>query len=314
MDLRHVVVGYEFIDIGIRALNYQNSLGIVATCGTNRLNESLLIFSNSIGQIRSAQQCIGITATHTRLIHTGKDKTLVIILETIGYLSPNLGEFCLGSIHISSSSEAIMLNPSTIPMLVDDDIEIVLDAVIYHLVNTSQPIGIDGASLSFCDVTHHPRTRNTDALETGSLHQVDELLGSLCRLPKSFRTDTGILPVIGSISCLHRITQIPPRIHQGSNIHSCLAHITSSSTLLLVNGNSFGDGSTVVYHHGIADGCRTGIADVGSHRIVAGVFHHIGTRSNLTHPVIADYLRITCICLQGYSNLTTGSPHIHGFT
>lgn len=31
LNLRHVVVGYEFIDIGIRTLNYQNSLGIVAT-------------------------------------------------------------------------------------------------------------------------------------------------------------------------------------------------------------------------------------------------------------------------------------------
>ena len=183
MDFIHIIMSYGIVDIGIRTLNHQNSLGIVATSSTHCLNESLLILCNSIGQIRSAQQCIGITATHTRLIHTGKDKTLVIILETIGYLSPDLGEFCLGSTHISSSSQTVVLNPSAIPMLVDDDIEIVLDAVIYHLVNTGQPIGIDGASLSICDVTHHPRTRNTDALDTGSLHQVDELLGSFCRLP-----------------------------------------------------------------------------------------------------------------------------------
>ena len=183
VKLSHIIMSYGIVDISIRTLNHQNSLGIVATCSTNRLDESLLILSNSIGQIRSAQQCIGIAGTHTRLIHTSKDKTLVIILETVGYLSPDLGEFCLGSIHISSSCQTIMLNPSTIPMLINDDIEIVLDAVIYHLVNTGQPIGIDGASLSICDVTHYPRTRNTDAFETRSFHQVDELLGSLCRLP-----------------------------------------------------------------------------------------------------------------------------------
>jgi endoglucanase len=84
-------------------------------------------------------------------------------------------------------SYTMVVNDSTsIPMLVNDDIEIVLDAVIYHLVNTSQPIGIDGASLSICDVTHYPRTRNTDALETGSLHHIPNQPHDCPHLPSCY--------------------------------------------------------------------------------------------------------------------------------
>ena len=99
LNLRHVVVGYEEVDIGIRTLDNQDTLGIVATCSTDSLDESLLILSNTATHFSHAND-ITITCSHARLIHTGKEKMLIVCLEVVGNLSPDFGKLSLGSLDV----------------------------------------------------------------------------------------------------------------------------------------------------------------------------------------------------------------------
>ena len=310
LNLRHVVVGYEFIDIGIRTLNYQNSLGIVATCSTHCLNESLLILCNTATHFSHTND-ITFTCSYTWLIHAGKEKMLIICFEIIGNLSPYFSELSLGSLDVCIGCQTIVLNPTTIPVLVDDDIESILDAIIYHLFYSFHPSRVDGAFVSICDMSHYPRARNTDTLETGSLHSINQSLSGLGILPGSLCFNTNILPEILAVTTFKSVTEVPTWIHQLSHLHSGLVHISSwcirndNGTLLgtgnrniltaIALDNANGSSSYLIFlrsGYGYIEIISTGSLILISNRTPVGTFYYGSCRLGIC--LYIDGLHTTC--------------------
>ena len=167
---------------------------------------------------------------------------LIICLEIIGNLSPYISELSLGSLDVCIGCHTIVLYPSTIPMLVDDNIETILDTVINHLFYSLHPSRVDSAFFSISNMSHHPRTRNTDTLETSSLHCINQSLSGLDILPDCLCFDTSILPEILAVATFQSVTEVPTWIHQLSHLHGSLVHISwwyirSNNSPLLGTGN-----------------------------------------------------------------------------
>ena len=113
----------------------------------------------------------------TGLVHALEDEVLVIILELLIDLSPDLQE--LGLDIIISVHEVTSVDPVLV-VNVEDDVHIVLDTVVNDFLNTSHPLGIDVIVLV---QMLEPCGRNADCVEALSLQSIEELLISLGAAP-----------------------------------------------------------------------------------------------------------------------------------
>ena len=80
----------------------------------------------------------------TGLIQACKDEVLVIVLECVGDLSPYGTEYFLVFGLCFSCHMDILFEPATIVMIVEDDIQTVMDAIVDNLAYALHPRSIDG--------------------------------------------------------------------------------------------------------------------------------------------------------------------------
>jgi hypothetical protein len=99
------------------------------------------------------------------LVETGEDEVLVIVAEVLGNLGPDFlqpcnlvgdGGFAHSLVAGCRLAETADLDPSSVPMVVDDDIQPIGYAVVHHLLHTAHPRCVDGAVVGIGDMAHHP--------------------------------------------------------------------------------------------------------------------------------------------------------------
>ena len=102
-------------------------------------------------------------------------------------------------------------------MVVEEDVEVVVDAIVYHFLHPSEPIGIDGVVIGIGDVSPDPGAWYADGTETLRLDVVDDLLCGLCRLPGCFGGEPSLVAEgchsLPGLAGLKGVSKIPSRHH-----------------------------------------------------------------------------------------------------
>ena len=238
VDAAGIEVLHRVSDICHRSLHHEDTLGIVAARSTDGVYKDILVFDQpicelleiSVGRtplVSQHQRAFGIRActTHARLVESGKDHPLVIVLERIGDVGPQFSELFLLCADISFRGETVVLQPAAVPMVVDDDIESGVDTVVDDLLDTAHPRRIDGHRRLVSNMSHHPRTGDAHAVEAIRLDGIKDLLRGLGRLPRRFGGYTGDgCEIVVIASGLQRVAEVPSRSHivchlRGGEIH-----------------------------------------------------------------------------------------------
>ena len=105
-------------------------------------------------------------------------------------------------------------------MVVEKDIEVGIDAVVYNILDTSHPGGIDGHTLfAVDDMAHHPGSGQTNGLKPLGRHEIDDLLCGGRTLPGFLCTQSAVVGVdVIRTATLERIAEIPAGIHLRCNL------------------------------------------------------------------------------------------------
>ena len=202
------------------ALHHQQSFYIIATGCTHGINESLLIF-NKCRDIR--------LFIDRRFVLSCKDEMVIIVLELSGYLSPDSRQYRLVLLFLSACGRQVVVKPPSVPVVVEQHVEISIDAVVNDFLHTLHPSGVDGVVFCISDMSPYPCTRYTYRAETQRLDIVDDGLCSLGRLPGRLTTESALVAEcrdsLPRLTSLKGVSQIPSGHHALSHIFCSLFHV-----------------------------------------------------------------------------------------
>ena len=208
----HIVIGFS--NACTQALNYQGTLSIVATSSTNSIYHGLLIlYYTSHSLSISPLLALARSLVHTRLIASCKEKMLVIVLKLVGNLSPDSLLLCYDSFLLGSIKD-IVFQPSVVPVSIENDVHIILDAPCYDTSHTIKPLGINLIRGLVSNI-RIPSTRNADSIKASSLQALDIFLINLIARPSSLTS-----------RALHGVTDVDTCIHQGSQFLGTMSHLS----------------------------------------------------------------------------------------
>ena len=160
-----------------------------------------------------------VCALSTRLVHTLKYEVLIVVLELLSYLSPDSHKSGLDI--VISCSKIRSVDPALLMVNVEDNVHIVLISIVYYLVNTSEPCGID---LVVAVKMLEPCCRDTDCVEALCLEGIEESLISLRVFPAGLSLNTAACERISvgilSIS-VEGVTEVPAHLHILCDLECC---------------------------------------------------------------------------------------------
>src|SRR5207245_2881853 len=156
------------VDVGVEALHDQVALGVVATGGAHGVDEGLVeavLYRVVLDGGRA------VVAGDHHLVGAREQQVVVVVLEVVGDLGPELGD---ARVHRRLAGVS-GLHPAAIPVDVDDGVEAGVARVVHDLGHAGHPGGADvvvGVGVLL------PRHGDADGLEARGLHGVhDRLVG-----------------------------------------------------------------------------------------------------------------------------------------
>jgi len=159
------------IDVGVKSLYNQITIGIVTTGSTYSRDKSLVKAVLYIYIFLS--RCTPIVFSHN-LIGSGKKKVVIIIAEVIGYLLPHNGEPVIKGFLLIIER---LIQPATIPVFINDDIHTDVQTIAHNFFNTVKP---DSINYIVCFIGKHtPCNRDAQGIfdESQKVHQLAPYTG-----------------------------------------------------------------------------------------------------------------------------------------
>ena len=176
------------INLGLWSLYDEHTAGIITTGSTDSIDKHLFVCQEPVGKlltIRSQHIALNLRtgASHSRFVEGSKENPLVIRLEFLCYIRPQLAEHLLMLCHIHPTGKSIMLHPSAIPVFVDDDTETGIETIVYDFLDSFHPDRIYGHILLIRKMSSHPGCRDAKTVESLLFQTPDIALSSLIILP-----------------------------------------------------------------------------------------------------------------------------------
>ena len=176
------------INLGLWSLYDEHTAGIITTGSTDGIDKHLFVCQETVGKlltIRSQHVALNLRTdtSHSRFVEGSKENPLVIRLEFLCYIRPQLAEHLLMLCHIRPTGKGIMLHPSAIPVFVDDDTETGIETIVYDFLDSFHPDRIYGHILLIRKMSSHPGYRDAKTVESLLFQTPDIALSSLIILP-----------------------------------------------------------------------------------------------------------------------------------
>ena len=136
------------INLGLWSLYDEHTAGIITTGSTDGIDKHLFVSQETVGKLLAfGSQHITLNlrtgTSHSRFVEGSKENPLVIRLEFLCYIRPQLAEHLLMLCHIRPTGKGIMLHPSAIPVFVDDDTETGIETIVHDFLDSFHPDRID---------------------------------------------------------------------------------------------------------------------------------------------------------------------------
>ena len=199
-----------------QTLDNQRAVGIAAARGAHGIDKSLMVAQQGLLVGLHLRRCgTGLDGMQAWLIHAGKEQVLVEVAQVGGYLLPIGLEFRdeERDVLLAQIGEAVLLYPSAVLVHVQNDIEVVVDAVLHYLLDALQPGLVNLGQVLIGQSVAIPAAGDADGFEAQRLDIVNQLLG-----------DHGTAgPRLLALE-LERIAEVPTAEHLLGNLGRCLAH------------------------------------------------------------------------------------------
>ena len=146
----HHVVLVSQVDAGRWRLHDKHAAAVVAARLTDGIDERLLVL-DECGDVGGL--VLALVASGVGLVHAGKEQVVVVVAEAGGNLFPHHAEN--GAVLADRRRSLVgkrPLNPAVVVVVVQNDIEAVVDAVVNDLLHTVHPRRADVVVLVHVDI------------------------------------------------------------------------------------------------------------------------------------------------------------------
>ena len=186
---------HRLVDIGRRPLYHEHAVIVLSSYSTDGINKHLFV-----GQQVVDGRCFG-AVLRIGLVKSREDQSLVVVFERLCYLRPDGLQhlFVLRHLSLIRISD-VLLEPATVPMVVEHHIEVGLDAIVHHFLHSGHPVLVDRVLGGVADMSQHPRTRDAHRPESLRLHKFNQFGCGFRPLPAGFCIETGLVVEQGSLT------------------------------------------------------------------------------------------------------------------
>ena len=194
------------VDVGRRSLDDEHASRVVASCGSHGVDEHLLVLNEVVR---------GILVVGVGLVQSGEEQSLVVVAEGRGNLCPKCmqnGFVLVDGVDVRVGD--MVLQPSSVPVVVNDDVEVGVQAVVHDFLHACHPLRINGVVGAVGEMAHDPGAGNAHGLEPAGFHVVDDLLRGLGLLPRRLGAQSAFVgEVVRVVAGLHGVTEVPTGCH-----------------------------------------------------------------------------------------------------